>query len=93
MKQLISFLKDNCVVVSKPKSGIGFNINQPSQVTDIAKLSQLVTSAKPTWVVTEFKEDKYQDDSKNRVIRIYCGPQSSKFDIAESEIETYLNSQ
>ena len=93
MKQLISFLKDKGIFISKPKSGIGFNINQPSQVTDIAKLSQLVTSAKPTWVVTEFEPSFDSKTGKKSAGRIYAGPVSSKFDIAESEVETYLDSQ
>ena len=98
MKALIDFIKGNGITISKTKANKGFNINSPSQVTDVAELTQLVTTANPLWDVTEFRDTKFDTKtgakiSTGPVLRIYVGPKMSKFDVKEDAVDDFIEAQ
>ena len=98
MKALIAFISKNGITISEPKAKKGFNINSPSQVTDVAELTQLVTTANPLWDVTEFRDTKFDTKtgakiSTGPVLRIYVGPKMSKFDVKEDAVDDFIEAQ
>jgi glucose uptake protein GlcU len=98
MKALIAFIKGNGITISSTKANKGFNINSPSQVTDVAELTQLVTTANPLWDVTEFRDTKFDTKtgakiSTGPVVRIYVGPKMSKFDVKEDAVSDFIEAQ
>tara|TARA_R100000501_G_C2536627_1_gene57254 strand:+ start:276 stop:569 length:294 start_codon:yes stop_codon:yes gene_type:complete len=88
---LNNFLFSNGITITKTKSGKGFMIYEPSQVTDIAKLKSLAKSVK--WKVIESQEEWDKGHCVSSA-HIFVGPVKSSFDITDKKASLdYLESQ
>ena len=91
MKALINFIFSNDIVITKTKANKGFMIYEPSQVTDIAKLTSLAASV--SWKVIQ-SDEEWDRGTKVRSAAIYVGPVKSSYDITDKQAALeYLESQ
>ena len=91
MKQLISWLVGNNIVISKTKKANGFMIYDTESVTDLAKLTSLCNSVGFKVINSPAKFNAQTGEPVPATI--YCGIVQSNLDMTdESSIEDYLNS-
>ena len=88
---LTNFIFNNGITITKCKTGKGFMIYEPSQVTDIAKLKSLAESIK--WKVIE-SDEEWNRGTKVRSAQIFVGPVKSSLDVKDKKAALdYLESQ
>jgi hypothetical protein len=91
VKALTSFIFDNGIAVTKTKKATGFMIYNPSQVTDLSRLTSLA-EALPTWKVI-LSDDEWDKGTKVRSSAIFVGPVKSDLDItSDSAMDEYIKS-
>ena len=79
------------ITVTKTKSGKGFMIYTPSQVTDIQQLTTLAENC--GWKVI-VSDDEWDKGTKVRSSAIFVGPVHSDLDISsQASLDDYLQSQ
>jgi len=91
MQALIDFIFNSNVVITKTKSKKGFMIYNPSQVTDINRLTSLANDV--GWKVIQ-SDDEWDKGSLVRSAAIYVGPVTNSYDIEDKAAALdYLQSQ
>ena len=83
VKALTSFIFDNGIAVTKTKKATGFMIYNPSQVTDLKRLTSLA-EALPTWKVI-VSDDEWDKGTKVRSSAIFVGPVTSDLDVTSDK--------
>ena len=91
MQALIDFIFNSNVVITKTKSKKGFMIYNPSQVTDINRLTSLANDV--GWKVIQ-SDDEWDKGSLVRSASIYVGPVTNSYELTDKDaLRAYLKSQ
>ena len=91
VKALTSYIFEQKIAVTKTKKATGFMIYNPSQVTDLQRLTSLA-EALPTWKVI-VSDDEWDKGTKVRSSAIFVGPVTSDLDItSDSAMDEYIKS-
>ena len=91
VKALPSYIFEQKIAVTKTKKATGFMIYNPSQVTDLQRLTSLA-EALPTWKVI-VSDDEWDKGTKVRSSAIFVGPVKSDLDItSDKAMDEYIKS-